>query len=141
MWGIVVVLTAVTFIFLSALLFQVVFPNRLHLFIDVFFVSLQGSMALNSSFSNWLVMRFLYEVKIYIFPPKYRYYFLENYSNFWPPYWFMPCCMRVIKERVLRHDSCYQRAAAVYHHMHSFAGSFSRDSFYCKGNGAIIHLN
>ena len=68
MWGIVVVVTAVTFIFLSALLFQVVFPNRLHLFIDVFFVSLQGSMALNSSFSNWLVMRFLYEVKIYIFP-------------------------------------------------------------------------
>lgn len=52
MWGIVVVVTAVTFIFLSALLFQVVFPNRLHLFIDVFFVSLQGSMALNSSFSN-----------------------------------------------------------------------------------------
>ena len=52
MWGIVVVVTAVTFIFLSALLFQVVFPNRLHLFIDGLFVSLQGSMALNSSFSN-----------------------------------------------------------------------------------------
>ena len=54
MWGIVVVVTAVTFIFLSALLFQVVFPNRLHLFIDVFFVSLQGLMARNLSFSYFI---------------------------------------------------------------------------------------
>ena len=86
-------------------------------------------------------MRFQYEVKIYIYLKNADTFFFKNYSNFWYLYWFMPCCMRVIKERVLRHDSCYQRAAAVYHHMHSFAGSFSRDSFYCKGNGAIIHLN
>ena len=54
MWGIVVVVTAVTFIFLSALLFQVVFPNRLHLFIGVFFVSLQGLMERTLSFSYFI---------------------------------------------------------------------------------------